>query len=1240
MSIFAKGRSATTPTRVAIVTLDAHLADAAAEAAAALASDAQPVLLSMHVAADWMRDPSTVEACRVDLARADVIVVTQLFLEEQVAAIADVLAARTDAAAIVCVMSAPELMRFTRMGRFNMSSAGEPRNPWSPGQIMRRMLGGGGKRESNGEKQLRALKSVPKMLRFVPGTAQDVRAYYLVLQYWLSGTAGNVANLARYLVGRYASQGGRAPSVDAPVEYPEVALYHPDLPGRVTEASGELPGDPSAPRVGLLLIRSYVLAGNTAHYDAVIRALEARGLRPVPAYAAGLDNRAPIDRFFVGADGRATVDAVVTLTGFALVGGPAYADADAARTLLEALDVPYLVAQALEFQSVEEWAADDRGLNALQATLQIAIPELEGGTNPIVYAGKSREARGTDGGETRPIAERVEMLAERVKRLVANRRVARADRRVAVVLFGFPPNAGNVGTAAYLDVFASLFHTLGSLRDAGYTVAVPESVDALRDAIVTGNAEQRGSLANVHATISADDHVRREPHLRELEAVWGPAPGRQLSDGRSIFVQGERFGNVFVGVQPGFGYEGDPMRLLFEKGFAPTHAFSAFYRWLREDFGAHVLLHFGTHGALEFMPGKQVGLGGSCWPDRLIGAVPNVYLYASNNPSEGTLARRRGAATIVSYLTPPVANAGLYRGLLDLKAALDRLGALAADARADERGPLVESVRTLAAAVDLPVDGLPLDADGGAGLALLRARLLELEYALIPDGLHAVGTLPSVEQRVSLLMAIGREPRPELDLPPLAAALGDDEDAARAAVRRWVVDGESDVPEAAVALVDYLRSVDAKLARDDETAGLLRALDGRFVPPAPGADLLRNPDVLPTGRNTYGFDPYRVPSVAAMRDGALQVERLIERHVADHGAAPETVAMVLWGTDNMKTEGGGIAQVLALMGAAPRFDGLGRLSGARLIPLAELGRARIDVVVSLSGVFRDLFPLQIRLLAEAALLCAEADEALEMNGVRRHTLESMSALGVDLETAALRVFSNAEGAYGSNVNLLVDASTFTDEAELGAAFARRKSFAYGKAAIATAQPALFGRALAGADLTYQMLDSVELGATDVDQYFDSLGGLSRAVRTARGGTAAPVYMGDATGAQGRVRTLDEQIELESRTRLLNPRWYEGMLRSGYEGVRAISSRMTNTVGWSATTGQVAPWIYREAATTFVTDEAMRERLANLNPSAALDMTNRLLEASDRGYWQPDDAMLDALRSAGADLEDRIEGVFA
>ena len=279
--------------------------------------------------------------------------------------------------------------------------------------------------------------------------------------------------------------------------------------------------------------------------------------------------------------------------------------------------------------------------------------------------------------------ERADLLAARVGKLVDLRRSQRAERKVAAVVFNFPPNAGNTGTAAFLSVFESLFNTMAAMQREGYTVEMPNSVDDLRERIINGNALRYGAQANVHVRISADDHVRREKHLKEIEAQWGPAPGRQQSDGSSIFVFGERFGNVFVGVQPAFGYEGDPMRLLFEKGFAPTHAFSAFYRWLREDFGAHAVLHFGTHGALEFMPGKQNGMSSACWPDRLIGDLPNLYLYASNNPSEGTIAKRRAAATLISYLTPPVAQAGLYKGLVDLKALLERYRGLEPDAAAE-----------------------------------------------------------------------------------------------------------------------------------------------------------------------------------------------------------------------------------------------------------------------------------------------------------------------------------------------------------------------------------------------------------------------------------------------------------------------------------------------------------------------------------------------------------------------------
>jgi magnesium chelatase subunit H len=441
-----------------------------------------------------------------------------------------------------------------------------------------------------------------------------------------------------------------------------------------------------------------------------------------------------------------------------------------------------------------------------------------------------------------------------------------------------------------------------------------------------------------------------------------------------------------------------------------------------------------------------------------------------------------------------------------------------------------------------------------------------------------------------------------------------------------------------LALLQELAESNRLLAQDSEIPALIHALDGGFVRPAPGADLLRTPEVLPTGRNLHGFDPFRIPSAFAVADGTRQAERLLARYMTDGDRCfPESIALVLWGTDNLKTEGGPIAQALALIGARPRFDSYGRLCGAELIPLAELGRPRIDVVLTLSGIFRDLLPLQTRMLADACYLAAAAQEPDEQNFVRKHALSYQQQHACDLETAALRVFSNADGAYGSNVNQMIDSGCWSDEDELAETYTRRKCFAYGRSGKPVQQAQLLKSMLAGVQLTYQNLESVELGVTTVDHYFDTLGGFSRSVRRARG-EDVPVYIGDQTHGDGVVRTLGEQVALETRTRMLNPKWYESMLKHGYEGVRYIEAHVTNTMGWSATTGQVAPWVYQQLTQTFVLDAEMRKRLAALNPAASAKVANRLLEAHERHYWSPDAAMLEALRQAGEELEDRLEGI--
>jgi magnesium chelatase subunit H len=1234
--------AAAAPMRIVIVTLDNHMASTVARVEEQLQAEIPSLRLTLHAVGNFGSDPAAHDRCLADIASADIIVATMLFIEDHVRAVLPAIEARRDSCdAVVGAMSTAEVVKLTSLGSFNMS--GEQSGAMA---LLKKLRGGSkaksGKPQTAGAQQMAMLKRLPKILRFIPGSAQDARAYFLTLQCWLACSEENVSSMVRLLVSRYASGPRKmlrdAVKVSLPAEYPDVGVYHPRLAGRLAETAQALPqpNGANAPTVGLLVMRSYLLAGNTAHYDEVISELERRGLNVVPAFSSGLDARAAIDTHFKSdakSGAKPLIDALVSLTGFSLVGGPAYNDSAAAETALAGLDVPYIAAHAVEFQSLAQWQSSERGLLPVEATIMVAIPELDGATGSMVFGGRC-----ACGQDMMADYERVRMLAGRVAKLIELRRTAVADRKVAVVLFNFPPNAGATGTAAYLSVFQSLWNTLKAMKTAGYTVDVPTSVDALRSAIIDGNASRYGAGANVHALVSAEDHVRHQPWLNEIELQWGAAPGRHQTDGRSIQILGSQFGNVLVGVQPAFGYEGDPMRLLFERGFAPTHAFAAFYRYLQQDFGAHVALHFGTHGALEFMPGKQTGLGEACWPDRLIGTTPNVYLYAANNPSEGAIAKRRAAATLVSYLTPPLTSAGLYRGLVDLKSSLSRWRGLSDDAGdLSERARLAPLIEAQAIELNLADASSPWGSQAHARINALWVKVLELEYTLIPHGLHVVGEACTRAERIDLLHAMtGTAGDVALPLNAVEQLVDGISAAAVAAEMASYIDGIDIV--ALTARLQVLAEANVHLQSDAECEGILHALDGRFVRPSPSGDLIRTPAMLPTGRNLHGFDPFRMPSAFALAEGQVHAEQLLARHMADGHDMPKRIALVLWGSDNLKSEGIPIAQALALLGARSRFDSYGRLCGAELIPLAELGRPRIDVCMALSGIFRDLLPLQVQMLAEAAFLAASADEPLDQNYVRAGTLDVMARQNCDFETAALRVFSNADGTYGANVNQLVESGAWQSEDELGNTCVERKGFAYGRNGKAVKQVGLLRDILKEVDLAYQNLESVELGVTTVDHYFDTLGGMAKAASSAKGGTSLPIYIGDQTRGTATVRTLNEQVALESRTRTLNPKWYEGLLQHGYEGVRQIEAQVTNTMGWSATTKQVDNWVYKEITDVFVLDPAMRARISALNPTASARLANRLVEAYERNYWTTDPATLDELRAAGHELEDRLEGV--
>jgi len=1276
-----------------------------------------------------LRNEDAFEQFKKDVEEANLFIGSLIFIQELAEKVVDVVQPlREKLDAVLVFPSMPEVMRLNKVGTFTMKNLGQSKSVVADFMKKKKQDDG----SSFEEGMLKLLRTLPKVLKFLPSDkAADARTFMMSFQYWLGGSPENLESLLLMVGQDYVETvkkelvGKEKVKAEEPVLLPDKAIWHPVAPSIVfenpqkyfewynKEFCPDAGIDPkTAPTIGLILQKSHINTKDDTHYVSLISELESRGARVVSIYSGGLDFSGPVNEYFYDASGKPIVDTVINLTGFALVGGPASQDHEKAAQVLKKLNVPYMCAVPLVFQSFEEWQASELGLHPIQVALQVSLPEIDGAIEPIIYAGREGAT-----GRSVPLADRVNLLADRALKWSNLRVKKNEDKKIAITIFSFPPDKGNVGTAAYLDVFGSIEAVLRKMKEEGYDIGdAPGTKEEIMRAVLNDpEAKIQSPELNVAYRMSTDEYYENTPYAKDLEENWGPAPGNLNSDGQNLIVYGKQFGNVFIGVQPSFGYEGDPMRLLFAKSASPHHGFAAYYTYLEKIFKADGVLHFGTHGSLEFMPGKQVGMSGTCYPDRLINSLPSAYLYAANNPSEATIAKRRSYSATVSYLTPPAENAGLYKGLKELKELISSYQGLREN---EARGPaIVNSILSTAYTCNLDKDvDLPsletYDAkndtfdnrDGIVGK--IYAQIMQIESRLLPCGLHTVGVPPTAEESIATLVNIAQLDRPEDGIEGLprviAASVGRDINdvyrgnnmgkladvelnekivqASRAAVRALVAQstdadgrikevksvfdemgaifggmfgqkkpwtqaiidaGFPDVKEERLTpLIGYLEFCLKQVVANNELSGIMELLNGKFLMPAPGGDPIRNPDVLPTGRNMHALDPSAIPTAAAVEVSQDVVRKLLEKLKDENdGMYPESIAFTLWGTDNIKTYGESLAQVLALVGVRPVPDSLGRVNKVELIPLEELGRPRIDVVVSCSGVFRDLFINQMNLMDRGIKMAAEADEPLDQNFVRKHAIAQAEEMKISVREAAARVFSNAAGSYSANVGLAIENGGWEDESQLQEQFLTRKGFAFNadKPGMMEAQAALFKAALKTVDVTFQNLDSSEISITDVSHYYDS--DPTKVVQGLRDDKKKPVsLMADTTTANAQVRSLAETVRLDARTKLLNPKFYEGMLSTGYEGVREIQKRLRNTMGWSATAGEVDNFVFEDANSVFIEDREMQERLLNTNPNAFRDMVTTFLEANGRGYWDTSEENIERLQELYAEVEDRIEGI--
>ncbi|GGM71965.1 cobaltochelatase CobN [Thermopolyspora flexuosa] len=1062
-------------------------------------------------------------------------------------------------------------------------------------------------------------------------------------------------------------------------------------PPRPTPAWGvlerETRGGGDGPVVGVLYYRAHHVAGNTAFVEALCRAIEDAGGRPLPVYCSSLRAAEPalIE----------TLRAADVLVATVLAAGgtrPALAGAggdDEAWDVgaLAGLDVPILQALCLT-TSRRAWAESDDGLSPLDAASQVAIPEFDGRIITVPFSFKEFDADGLPGYVADPErAARVAGIAVRHGRL---RRTPPAERRIVVMLSAYPTKHARLGNAVGLDTPASTVRLLARLAEAGYDLGegfpgvAGQDGDALMHALIAAGGQDPDWLTEEHLAgnpvrISGAAYARwfatLPADLRDaVERHWGPPPGELFVHDGDIVLAALRAGNVVVMVQPPRGFGENPIAIYHDPELPPGHHYLAAYRWIADEFGAHAIVHVGKHGNLEWLPGKSAALSASCATDAALGDLPLIYPFLVNDPGEGTQAKRRAHAVLVDHLVPPMARAETYGDIARLEQLLDEHATVAAMDPAKlpaVRAQIWTLIRAARLDHDLGVADRPHDAEFDEFLLQVDGWLCEVKDAQIRDGLHVLGQAPEGADRVNLVLAILRARQMWAGrhaLPGLREALGLAEDgtagraevdAAEAAARALVEAMEergwdaAAAPEVAAALLpdadaDRRETVANILAfaatevvprlcrTTDEIGNVLHALDGGYVPAGPSGSPLRGlVNVLPTGRNFYAVDPRAVPSRLAWETGQAMARSLLERYRAEHGAWPRSVGLSMWGTSAMRTAGDDVAEVLALLGVRPEWDEASRrVTGLEPIPLAELGRPRIDVTMRISGFFRDAFPHVVAMLDDAVRLVAELDEPDEQNYVRAHVRAYDRG---DRRRATMRIFGPAPGAYGAGLLPLIDSRNWRGDADLAEVYAVWGGHAYGRDLDGVPARQDMENAYRRIAVAVKNIDVREHDIADSDDYFQYHGGMVAAVRALTGRSPA-AYLGDTTRPDAvRTRTLAEETARIFRARVVNPRWLAAMRAHGYKGAFELAATVDYLFGYDATTGVVADWMYDRIAAAYVLDPENRAFMAKSNPWALHGIAERLLEAAERGMWaNPDAGILEGVRRVFLETEGDLE----
>ncbi len=1129
--------------------------------------------------------------------------------------------------------------------------------------------------------------------------------YRLALTYMSLG-GENYRNLLLWSMRKYD---GLDIEVDEPQVPPAQGIYYPGR-GEIGFEDYLADLDPSKPNIGIFFYQKQWLNGNLDNIDGLIRAVEERGANPVAVFLHTYEEKISgamgvkrILREILTCDGKPLLHAIIETMSFSqtLIASPGCGEQVSDDNFFLSYGVP--VIQAMTLVSDEAtWRAEVSGLSPAEIAYDIVHPEFDG---QIITVPSSSTEVSSDGSRYyRSIRDRADRIADIAYRWAVLRMKHNPDRRVAILLYMYPPKNANAGAASGLDTLQSTVDLLHRMRDEGYDVgdSIPESSAELADILISGLTNDIDWVQDEDLEARALDMVDSDEYLSwysalsddargKVEEGWGAPPGDvHVCKGR-IAIPGAVFGNVLVGFQPDRGR--DKQANYHDPDTVMPHQYIAYYRWLGNVFKADAVVHMGTHGTLEWLPGKSVALSGDCCPDYVLDSLPDIYPYVIGNPGEGIQAKRRGTAVIVDHMIPTMVRAGGYDELLELEGAIQTFMAARNQANSEGLSVIRESLRGIVADMEVYNDmKLPLecsDEEFDEAVDDLYDYVIELKENLIKDGLHVLGKVPEGRRleediysltrldngdvpsmRTSIARALGYdlaelqdnpssidpvsgrlrgdvledvEVRDE-DLIHLMAETGFDTGACVASAKSMYPADDGDLESCVRFVCDFL--VPNLKAMGKETDSVIDALKGRYIEPGPaGCPTRGRAQLLPTGRNFYSIDPDAVPWRSSWDIGRRMADQMLERYLSEHGAYPDTVGIVIWATDTMKTGGDDIAYVLWLMGLRPVWAGFGgRVVDLEVIPLEELGRPRVDVALRISGLFRDTFPNLVEFIDRGVRTVAELDEDDAANRIRAHVrADVVDAIRDGIpedrarEDALIRIFGDAPGTYGSGTNILIRTGDWKEVSDIGDIYRSYGQYAYGMGRKGECRPEAFRRNLGRMDVTVKNSVSREYDMLDNDDVYNDLGGFNAAVRSVRGEMPMSVIGCSADTSNLRTRTVDEESRFVFRSKIMNPKWLDGLKEHGFRGAAEISAMAEYVFAWDATSDIIDPWMYQSIAERFLFDEENAEWFRDANPHAMHDTAEWLLQAIGRGMWSPDPETRRQLEELYLELESGLEG---